>query len=43
MKTTNKPIPRFANEPQERAYWESHNSTDLSLFKVWLQEKLQSH
>lgn len=27
-KPTNKqPIPRFANEAEERAYWESHDST----------------
>jgi len=27
-KQTNKAIPKFANEAAERAYWESHNSTD---------------
>jgi predicted DNA binding CopG/RHH family protein len=27
MKTPNKPIPTFANEAQERAYWETHDST----------------
>ena len=28
MKTPRKPIPKFANEAQERAYWESHDSTE---------------
>lgn len=28
MKTPNKPIPKFSNEAQERAYWESHDSTE---------------
>jgi predicted DNA binding CopG/RHH family protein len=28
MKTPRKPIPTFANEAQERAYWESHDSTE---------------
>jgi predicted DNA binding CopG/RHH family protein len=28
MKTPTKPIPTFANEEQERAYWESHDSTE---------------
>jgi predicted DNA binding CopG/RHH family protein len=27
MKTPNKPMPTFANEAQERAYWEAHDST----------------
>jgi predicted DNA binding CopG/RHH family protein len=27
-KQTNKAIPKFANEAAERAYWESHDSTD---------------
>ena len=27
-KPTNKAVPKFANEAAERAYWESHNSTD---------------
>lgn len=27
MKTPNKPIPTFANEAQERTYWETHDST----------------
>lgn len=27
MKTPRKPVPTFANEAQERAYWESHDST----------------
>jgi len=26
MKTPRKPIPKFASEAQERAYWESHDS-----------------
>ncbi|OYT93697.1 MAG: hypothetical protein CFE43_02975 [Burkholderiales bacterium PBB3] len=28
MTKQNKTIPKFANEAQERAYWESHDSTD---------------
>lgn len=28
MKTPRKPVPTFANEAQERAYWESHDSTE---------------
>lgn len=28
MSKQTKAIPKFANEAQERAYWESHNSTD---------------
>jgi len=28
MKTPRKPIPTFAHEAQERAYWESHDSTE---------------
>ena len=28
MKTPRKPIPTFANEEQERAYWESHDSSE---------------
>jgi len=28
MKTPIKPIPSFANEEQERAYWETHDSTE---------------
>ena len=28
MKTPNKPLPTFANEAQERAYWETHDSTE---------------
>lgn len=28
MKTPNKPIPTFTSEAQERAYWETHDSTD---------------
>ncbi len=27
MTKPTKPIPKFANEAQERAYWESHDST----------------
>ena len=27
-KPTNKAVPKFANEAAERAYWESHDSTD---------------
>lgn len=28
MTKPTKPIPAFANEAQERAYWESHDSTE---------------
>lgn len=28
MKTPNKPLLTFANEAQERAYWETHDSTE---------------
>jgi predicted DNA binding CopG/RHH family protein len=28
MTTQNKPLPTFANEAQERAYWEAHDSTE---------------
>ena len=28
MNKQTKAIPKFANEAQERAYWESHDSTD---------------
>lgn len=28
MKTPRKPVPTFENEAQERAYWESHDSTE---------------
>ncbi|AVF03490.1 MULTISPECIES: BrnA antitoxin family protein [Devosia] len=28
MAVTNKPIPRFASEAEERAYWESHDSVE---------------
>ena len=28
MKTPIKPLPTFANEAQERAYWETHDSTE---------------
>ena len=28
MKTPTKPLPAFANEAQERAYWEPHDSTE---------------
>ena len=28
MNKATKPIPTFANEAQERAYWESHDSVD---------------
>ena len=27
-KPTNKAVPKFANEAAERAYWESHDSSD---------------
>jgi predicted DNA binding CopG/RHH family protein len=27
-KPTNKAVPKFSNETAERAYWESHDSTD---------------
>lgn len=28
MTKQSKPIPKFANEARERAYWEAHDSTD---------------
>ena len=28
MKKKLKPIPRFANEAEERRFWETHDSTD---------------
>ena len=28
MNTNSKPIPKFANEAEERAFWESHDTTD---------------
>jgi hypothetical protein len=38
-KPTNKAVPKFANEAAERAYWESHNSTD---HLDWSRAKLAS-
>jgi len=38
-KPTDKAVPKFANEAAERAYWESHNSTD---HLDWSRAKLAS-
>ncbi len=34
-----KPIPKFANEAEERAFWESHDSTD---FVDWTKARIVS-
>ena len=39
MRKQSKPIPEFASEAEERAFWESHDSTD---YVDWSQAKIVS-
>lgn len=51
MSKPSKTSPKFASKARERAFWETHDSSESldwyvpyrSLIKVWLQEKLHGH